>query len=44
YYPSYKVSPYKVKVTSVSMQSAKAVTINSGLLGNIQINDLAVRY
>ena len=44
YYPSYKVSPYKVKVTSVSIQSAKAVTINSGLLGNIQINDLAVRY
>jgi len=44
YYPSYKVSTYKVKVTSVSMQSAKAITVNSELLGNIQINDLAVRY
>jgi len=44
YYPSYKVSSYSVKVINLSMQSATAITTDSGLLGNIQINDLAVRY
>lgn len=43
-YSGFVVSSYKVKVTSTSMQSAVATTSDSGLLGNIQINDLAVRY
>ena len=43
-YAGYIVSSYKVKVSSVSMQSATAVTPNMGLLGNIQINDLVVRH
>ena len=43
-YAGYKVSNYTVKVSSVSMQSATAITSDWGLLGNIQINDLAVRY
>lgn len=43
-YPSYNISPYKVKVTKLTRQSATAVTPDNNLLGNIQINDLAVRY
>jgi len=43
-YAGFEVSSYKVKVTSTSMQSAVATTSDSGLLGNIQINDLVVRY
>lgn len=43
-YAGYNVSDYKVKVTQVSQQSANAITINNTLLGNIQIDDLAVRY
>ncbi|MDX2371030.1 MAG: FlgT C-terminal domain-containing protein [Colwellia sp.] len=38
------MSPFKVKVTKVTKQSATAITLDNGLLGNIQINDLAVRY
>ncbi|MDX2371009.1 MAG: flagellar assembly protein T N-terminal domain-containing protein [Colwellia sp.] len=44
YYSSYNISPFKVKVTKVTKQSATAITLDNGLLGNIQINDLAVRY
>lgn len=43
-YAGYNVSPFKVKVTKVTKQSATAMTLNNGLLGNIQIDDLAVRY
>lgn len=43
-YSGYDVSPYKVKVTQLTKQSATAITLNNNLLGNIQINDLAVRY
>ena len=43
-YAGYNVSPFKVKVTKVTKQSATAATIDNSLLGNIQINDLAVRY
>lgn len=44
HYPSYNISPYKVKVTQLTKQSASAVTLDNNLLGNIQINDLAVRF
>jgi len=43
-YAGFNVSPYKVKVTQVSQQSAQAITTDGQLLGNIQLNDLAVRY
>lgn len=43
-YAGFNVSSFKVKVTDVSLQSAKATTTNNHLLGNIQVNDLAVRY
>lgn len=43
-YSTYHVSPYKVKVTQLTKQSATAITANNNLLDNIQINDLAVRY
>jgi hypothetical protein len=44
YYTSYNISPFKVKVTKVTKQSSTAITLDNGLLGNIQIHDLAVRY
>lgn len=44
HYVSYNISPFKVKVTKLTTQSATASTIDNSLLGNIQINDLAVRY
>ena len=44
HYASYNISPFKVKVTKVTKQSSTAVTLDNGLLGNIQINDLAARY
>jgi len=43
-YPGFNVSNYKVKITQVSQQTAKAITLDSSLLGNIQKDDLAVRY
>jgi hypothetical protein len=43
-YVGYNISPHKVKVTQLTKQSATAITLNNDLLGNIQINDLAVRY
>ena len=43
-YFGYNISPYKVKVTKLTKQSATASTLDNDLLGNIQINDLAVRY
>lgn len=43
-YAGFNVSPFKVKVTKVTKQSATATTVDNNLLGNIQINDLAVRY
>lgn len=44
HYAGYNISPFKVKVTKVTKQSSTAVTLDNGLLGNIQINDLAARY
>jgi hypothetical protein len=43
-YAGFNVSPYTVKITQVSQQSAQAMTTDGQLLGNIQLNDLAVRY
>ncbi|MEW6983193.1 flagellar assembly protein T N-terminal domain-containing protein [Colwelliaceae bacterium 6471] len=43
-YAGFNVSPYKVKVTQVSQESARAVTPDNHILGNIQLSDLAVRY
>lgn len=43
-YPGFNISPYKVIVTSVSQDSARATTTEQHILDNIQINDLAVRY
>jgi hypothetical protein len=43
-YVSYNISPFKVKVTKLTKQSATAITSDNNLLGNIQINDLAIRY
>lgn len=44
HYASYNVSPYKIKVTKLTKQSATAITIDNSLLDNIQLNDLAVRF
>ncbi|MFB0979486.1 MAG: flagellar assembly protein T N-terminal domain-containing protein [Alteromonadaceae bacterium] len=43
-YAGFNVSPFTVKVTQVSQQSAQAITVDGQLLGNIQLDDLAVRY
>jgi hypothetical protein len=43
-YAGFHVSPYKVKVTQVSQNTAHATTIDEHILGNIQLNDLAVRH
>ncbi|NQZ24049.1 MAG: flagellar assembly protein T N-terminal domain-containing protein [Colwellia sp.] len=43
-YAGFNVSPYTVKVTQVSQESAKAIATDESLLGNIQLADLAVRY
>ncbi len=43
-YAGFNVSSFKVKVTKLTEQSATAITTNNELLGNIQINDLVVRY
>jgi len=42
-YAGFNVSDFKVKVTQVSNQSARAETTNEHLLGNVQVGDLAVR-
>lgn len=42
-YPSFNVSPFKVKVTSVHQANAIAVASDDKLFSNIQINDLAVK-
>lgn len=44
HYASYNISPYKVRVTMLTKQSATATTIDNNLLGNIQLNDLAIRF
>lgn len=43
-YAGYNISPYKVVVTEVTQDSARATTTEQHILDNIQINDLAVRY
>lgn len=43
-YSGYNISPYKVKVVKLTKETATATTLDNNLLGNIQINDLAVRY
>ena len=42
-YSGFNISPYKVKVTQVSQQAAHAITADEHILGNIQVNDIAVR-
>ncbi len=43
-YTGFNVSPYKVKITKLTRQTAVATTPDAHLFGNIQIDDLAVRY
>jgi hypothetical protein len=43
-YPGFNVSPYKVKITKLTRKTAVAKTPDGQLFGNIQIDDLAVRY
>ncbi len=43
-YAGFNVSPYKVKVNKLTRQTATAATPDGSLFGNIQIDDLAVRY
>ncbi len=43
-YSGFNVSPYKVKVTKVTQDTATVTTLDDEILGNIQHNDLAVRY
>lgn len=43
-YSGFNVSEYKVKVISTSKESSRAQTLDNELLGNIQVNDIAVRY
>ena len=43
-YAGFNISNYKVKVTQTSQQTAKAITLDNNLLGNIQMNDIVVRY
>ncbi|PKG81099.1 hypothetical protein CXF85_20285 [Colwellia sp. 75C3] len=43
-YAGFNVSPYKVRVTKLTRQTATAITPDGSLFGNIQIDDLAVRY
>ncbi len=42
-YAGFNISPYKVTITQLSNDSAKAVTTNGHVLGSIQINDIVVR-
>lgn len=42
-YSGFNISPYSVKVTEVFQNTAYASTTDQGLLGNIQVNDLAVK-
>ena len=43
-YAGFNVSPYKVKVTKLTRKTATAITPDGRLFGNIQVDDLAVRY
>jgi hypothetical protein len=43
-YNGFNVSPYKVKVTQLTRTTAIAQTSDNTLFGNIQIDDLVVRY
>lgn len=43
-YTGYNLSPYKVKVISLDRNNAIVEAVNAERLGNVQINDLVVRY
>lgn len=43
-YAGFNVSPYKVKVVSTTRDSSTLMSVNDEQLGNIQIDDIAVRY
>ncbi len=43
-YAGFNVSPFTVKVTDVSRESATAMTQDNQILDSIQLHDLAVRY
>lgn len=43
-YNGFNVSPYKVKVINSNRDNATLISSNDEQLGNIQINDLVVRY
>lgn len=42
-YPSFNISPFKVKITAVHQANAIAIASDDRLFSNIQINDLAVK-
>ncbi|TYK65566.1 flagellar assembly protein T N-terminal domain-containing protein [Colwellia echini] len=43
-YTGFSVSPYKVKVIKLSGDTATAITPDGQLFGNIQVEDIAIRY
>ncbi len=43
-YSSFELSEHSIKVTQVYRQSAKAISSDTSLLNNIQINDLAIKH
>lgn len=43
-YSGFNVSTFKVKITQLTKTTAVAKTHDNSLFGNIQVNDLAVRY
>lgn len=43
-YAGFNVSPFNVRVTKLSRETATAITPDGRLFGNIQIDDIAVRY
>lgn len=43
-YAGFNVSPYQLQVVKLSRDSAVLTPVNNEQLGNIQINDIAVRY
>jgi len=43
-YVGFNVSPYKVRITKLTRQTAVATTPDGRMFGNIQVDDLAVRY
>jgi len=43
-YAGFNINNNKVKIIQTTQQTAKAITLDNSLLGNIQINDVVIRY